>query len=179
MAWGTHKSIPDTGFFLCHFLKMINEMPDPHIFTARLAALHQKSQSPQKKFGLHVTTYTGNLLQTNQWEASWETYFTKSMQWALELEREAKGPDSEFDTLIPSLFDKVIPRLLCPLETEGRSVKPSLVHGDLWYANSGLDVGTGEPVIFDACSFYAHNECKAQWCTTNRYKLSSLYALAS
>ena len=139
---------------------MTDEMPDPHKFTARLAALHQHSQSPKGKLGLHVTTYTSNLPQTNEWEASWETYFTKSMRRALELEMEAKGPDPEFDVLLPAFFDKVIPRLLRPLESSGRSVKPSLVHGDLWYANSGIDVHTGECLVFDACSFYAHNECK-------------------
>jgi protein-ribulosamine 3-kinase len=62
---------------------------------------------------------------------------------------------------IPILFDKVIPRLLRPLESEGRSVKPSLVHGDFWYGNSGIDVDADEPLIFDACCFYAHNECKS------------------
>ena len=159
MAWGTYDTIPDTHFFLCHFREMIDEMPDPQRFTARLAALHEKSRSPEGKFGFHVTTYTGNLPQANGWEASWETYFAKSMRRALDLELEAKGPDPEFDTLVPVLFDKVIPRLLRPLESDGRSVKPSLVHGDLWYANSGIDVGTGESLIFDACSFYAHNEC--------------------
>ena len=159
-AWGTYTSIPDTHFFLCQFREMIEEMPDPHQFTARLAALHQNSKSPTGKFGFHLTTYTGNLPQTNEWEASWETYFTKSMRLALELEVKAKGTDPELDTLIPILFGKVIPRLLRPLESDGRSVKPSLVHGDLWYANSGIDVGTGKSLIFDACTFYAHNECK-------------------
>lgn len=164
IAWGTYKTIPDTHFFLCDFREMIDEMPDPHKFTARLAALHQDSKSPEGRFGFHVTTYTGNLPQTNEWEESWETYFTKSMKWALELEIEAKGPAPEFDVLVPVLFGKVIPRLLRPLESEGRSVKPSLVHGDLWYANSGIDVGTGESLIFDACSFYAHNEYEfGQW----------------
>ncbi|KAL9122319.1 MAG: hypothetical protein Q9187_001128 [Circinaria calcarea] len=100
----------------------------------------------------------------NEWEDSWETYFTKSMRWALKLELEAKGPDSEFDVLVPALFDKVIPRLLRPLGSEGRSVRPSLVHGDLWYANCGIDVDTGESLIFDACCFYAHNEYEfGQW----------------
>ena len=161
IAWGTYESIPDTHFFLCDFRNMIDEMPDPHRFAARLAALHQNSKSPQGKFGFHVTTYSGNLPQTNEWEESWETYFTKNMRWALDLELKAKGPDPEFDVLVPILFDKVIPRLLRPLESEGRYVKPSLVHGDLWYANSGIDVGTEESLIFDACSFYAHNECKS------------------
>jgi len=161
IAWGTYESVPNTHFFLCQFKDMTDEMPDPDQFTARLAALHQNSESPNGQFGFHITTYSGNLPQINDWETSWETYFTKSMRLAFELEFEAKGPDPEFDTLVPVLFEKVIPRLLRPLESEGRSVKPSLVHGDLWYANSGIDVDTGESLVFDACSFYAHNECKS------------------
>lgn len=160
IAWGTYRTIVDTHFFLCQYREMMEEMPDPHKFTARLAALHQNSKSPNGRFGFHTTTYSGNLPQMNEWEENWETYFTKSMRWALKLELEAKGPDLEFDVLVPVLFDKVIPRLLRPLESEGRSVKPSLVHGDLWYANSGIDVNTGESLIFDACCFYAHSECK-------------------
>lgn len=160
IAWGTYETIPDTHFFLCQYREMVDEMPDPHKFTARLAALHQNSKSPNGKFGFHITTYSGNLPQMNEWEESWETYFTKSMKGPLKLELEAKGPDPDFEVLVPVLFDKVIPRLLRPLESEGRSVKPSLVHGDLWYANSGIDVDTGQSLIFDACCFYAHNECK-------------------
>jgi protein-ribulosamine 3-kinase len=161
IARGTYETIPDTHFFLCEYREMIDEMPDPHKFTARLAALHQNSKSPSGKFGFHKTTYSGNLPQMNEWEESWETYFAKSMSWALKLELKTKGPNPEFDVLVPALFDKVIPRLLRPLESEGRSVKPSLVHGDLWYANSGIDADTGESLIFDACCFYAHNECKS------------------
>ncbi|KAL8738058.1 MAG: hypothetical protein Q9181_001126 [Wetmoreana brouardii] len=164
IAWGTYQTRPDIHFFLCEFREMLSEMPDPNVFTARLAALHQKSESPEGKFGFHMTTYNGNLPQLGGWEGSWEMYFTKSLRLALDLEVKAKGSDPEFDVLIPKLFEKVIPRLLRPLESEGRSVKPCLVHGDLWYANSGLDVNTGEPLIFDACSFYAHNEYEfGQW----------------
>jgi fructosamine-3-kinase len=135
-------------------------MPDPRKFTARLAELHQKSKSPNGKFGFHVTTYSGNLPQKTDWEESWEVFFSKIMRQALELELQAKGPDPELEVLVPILFDKVIPRLLRPLESEGRTVKPSLVHGDLWYGNSGIDVETGESLVFDACCFYAHNECE-------------------
>ena len=160
IAWGTYETIPDTHFFVCQYREMTDEMPDPHEFSSQLAALHRDSKSPNGKFGFHMTTYSGNLPQMNEWEGSWETYFTKNMRFALNLEIEAKGPDPEFDVLIPTLFDKVIPRLLRSLESEGRSVKPSLVHGDLWYANSGIDVNTGESLVFDACCFYAHNECE-------------------
>ncbi|KAI0813425.1 Fructosamine kinase-domain-containing protein [Xylaria sp. FL0064] len=164
IAHGTYATIPDTHFFLCEFREMSETMPDPHKFCARLAALHQSSESPTGKFGYHITTYSGNLPQMTEWEASWEAFFTRNLRFALDLEIATRGPDPEFDTLLPVLFDTVIPRLLRPLESEGRSVKPSLVHGDLWYANSGIDESTGESLIFDACCFYAHNEYEfGQW----------------
>jgi protein-ribulosamine 3-kinase len=159
IAWGSYSSVPDTHFFLCEYREMIEEMPDPEVFASRLARLHQTSKSPTGKFGFHMTTYSGNQPQPTDWEASWEAYFAKNLRFALDLEIEAKGYDPEFDKLVPAIFDKVIPRLLRPLETEGRSVKPSLVHGDLWYANSGIDPDTNQPIVFDACCFYAHNEC--------------------
>jgi fructosamine-3-kinase len=160
VAWGTFRSDAKTHFYLCEFRGFGDEMPVPDDFTARLAKLHQNSQSPNGKFGFHVTTYAGNLPQLVGWESSWETFFAKSLRHALDLEIKAKGPDPELDALLPVLFNRVIPRLLRPLETNGRSVKPSLVHGDLWYANSGLDRVTGGSIIFDACCFYAHNECE-------------------
>lgn len=111
IAWGTYETISDTHFFLCNFREMTDEVPDPHKFTARLTALHQNSKSPQGKFGFHVITYSGNLPQMNEWEESWEIYFTKSMRRVLDLELEAKGADAEFDVLVPVLFNKVLPRL--------------------------------------------------------------------
>jgi protein-ribulosamine 3-kinase len=159
IAWGTYKTVADMHFLLCQYREMIDAMPEPYKFTMRLAALHHTSQSPNGKFGFHVTTYSGNLPQLTDWEDKWETFFSKSMKHAFELEIKAKGPDPEFDVLLPVIFDKVIPRLLRPLESEGRSIEPSLVHGDLWYANSGIDIDTGESLVFDACCFYAHNEC--------------------
>lgn len=137
MAWGSYETTPDTHFFLCEFRHFDDEMPNPKDFTLRLAKLHQNSQSPNGKFGFHITTYAGNLPQMVDWESSWEIFFAKSLRHALDLEIKAKGPDPELDRLLPILFDRVIPRLLRPLETNGWLIKPSLVHGDLWYANSG------------------------------------------
>lgn len=160
IAWGTYQSIPNTHFFLCEYRRMEeNVIPEPIEFANRLSALHTSSVSPTGKFGFHIPTYSGNLPQVNGWTESWEAFFSRNLKLALELEIDAKGMHPEFEFLIPVIFDRVIPRLLRPLESGGRSVKPSLVHGDLWYANSGVDALTGQPLIFDACSFYAHNEC--------------------
>lgn len=160
IARGTYQTIPHTHFFLCEYREMVDSMPEPYKFTKSLADLHRKSESPNGKFGFHMTTYSGNLSQMTEWEDSWEVFFSKNMRMALDHEIEAKGHDPDFDTLVPAIFDKVIPRLLRPLESDGRSVKPCLVHGDLWYANSGIDVDSEESLVFDACCFYAHNECK-------------------
>ncbi|KAF2650309.1 hypothetical protein K491DRAFT_720857 [Lophiostoma macrostomum CBS 122681] len=164
VAWGSYESIPDTHFFLCEYREMTPDMPDPDQFTAQLAALHQNSKSPTGRFGFPITTFAGNLPQYTSWESSWEVFFEKSLRQALNLEIAAKGHDSVFDVLLPLLFEKVIPRLLRPLETEGRSVRPSLVHGDLWFRNAAIDNDDGKPLIFDACCFYAHNEYElGQW----------------
>ena len=61
IAWGTYQTNPDTHFFLCEYREMLDEMPDPHKFAARLAALHQNSKSQNGKFGFHISTYCGNL----------------------------------------------------------------------------------------------------------------------
>jgi protein-ribulosamine 3-kinase len=163
IAWGVYESVPDTYFFLSEFREMRKDvLPGPETFAARLAKLHWESVSPNGKFGFHVGTFAGNLPQYTDWEDSWEIFFAKSMRQAQDLEIKAKGYDPEFHVLIPTLFDTVIPRLLRPLESDGRRVKPSLVHGDLWFANSGIDADSDEPLIFDACCFYAHNECTLQ-----------------
>lgn len=146
---------------LCELRDMIDDMPDPQGFAALLSGLHQKSRSPYGKFGVHVTTYAGNVPQFVEWEDSWKKFFSKSMKKALDLEIERKGPDPELEVLSRALFDKVIPRLLRPLENNCRTVKPSFVHGDLWFANAGIDVDSGQPLVFDECCFYAHNECES------------------
>lgn len=184
VAWGTYTQDPNVHFFLCEYRTMTppgDQMPDPVPFTQRLSALHMQSggeaqaqTSPGKKrFGFHVPTYSGYLPQYTGWEDSWEVFFAKSLRVALDLEIRAKGPDPEFDTLVPAIFESVIPRLLRPLESDGRSVKPSLVHGDLWYGNSGVDRDTGECLVFDACCFYAHNECMSPSGTKDRMWLLS------
>lgn len=162
MAWGTYEQVPDTHFFLCEYRDMkAGMMPDSDEFGARLAKVHRESISPSGEFGFHVDTWSGNIPQKNGWERSWEVFFAKNMQWALDCEVRTKGLDSEFETLVPVLFEKVIPRLLRPLESEGRRVKPSLVHGDLWYGNAGVDGTSNDSLVFDACCLYAHNECES------------------
>ena len=52
----------------------------------------------------------------------------------------------------------IIPRLLGALEWKGRSIKPCLVHGDLREGNVDTELQTGNILLFDATSYYGHNE---------------------
>jgi len=81
----------------------------------------------------------------------------------LKLEREIQGPDEEMEKMGEIVIKKVIPRLLRPLETGDRPIKPALLHADLWHGNIGLDLEKDQPVFYDCGSFYGHNECRFQF----------------
>ena len=75
-------------------------------------------------------------------------------------EEKSQGPDEEMQQLCDKVLTKVVPRLLRPLETGGRSIQPRLVHGDIWDGNVSTSTETDSPVIFDATCIYGHNESK-------------------
>ena len=160
IAWGRFAKKPARHLYLANFCDMEDELPSISEFTGVMAELHQKSVSPTGKFSFHVTTYGGNQPVDNTWCSSWEDFFVRAMRTTVKKESLVRGPSEELNQLTDGLCTKVIPRLLRPLETGGKSIKPSLVHGDLWHGNVGIGIATNDPVLFDACSLYAHNEYK-------------------
>lgn len=171
-AWGPLKKGP--GYFLLsEFREVGQQPPDPSKLTMRLAELHKNSVSPTGKFGFHVPTCHGNLPQPVEWESSWEVMFTKILSRAMDMAHEKHGDWPEFNALRQLLFQRVIPRLLRPLESDGRSVKPCLIHGDIWDENCADDMNTGEPFAFDAGSIYAHNEFEIGYWRPPRHRLSN------
>ena len=105
-------------------------------------------------------TYNGDLPQENGFTDTWEECFANGLRHMLNLNLERAGPCKELDDLKRDMFDKVIPRLLRPLETGGNTIKPSLVHGDLWCGNTAVDQVNDLPLVFDPAAFWAHNECE-------------------
>ena len=161
LAHGTYVSDSGYHFFLCDFADMDDEMPSAEEFVNVVVQLHQNSQSPTGKFGFHVTTHAGDHPLQTAWTDSWEEFFTRQMREEILWERDVQGPNEEMESLVQQMFEKVIPRLLRPLQTGGRSIKPTLVHGDLWHGNVGVDIDGDRPILFDPCACYAHNECKS------------------
>ena len=160
IAWGSFKGIPNAHYYFCAFHELAEEVPEPIEFCATVAALHTKHESPNGKFGFHVVTYNGDLPQENAYKDPWEEFFVDGFKHMLKLNIERGGPWEEMEDLKSSMLSKVVPRLIRPLEIGGRSVKPSLFHGDLWYGNAAVDKRTGRPIKYDPSSFYAHNERK-------------------
>ncbi|KAF5871923.1 putative phosphotransferase enzyme family protein [Botrytis fragariae] len=172
IAQGSMKNEPECHFYLGRYLPIIDELVEPSSFCEQIARLHRSSVSPNNKFGFHTVTFNGDLPQKNDYSDSWESFFADGFRHMLDINTARAGPSEELEALLPAFFEKVIPRLLRPLE--GR-IKPSLVHGDMWYGNAGVNTLEDEAVIFDPGCFYAHNEYELGNWRPERNKFSKAY----
>jgi protein-ribulosamine 3-kinase len=161
LAWG---KCTDSNFhyLLFPFHELKKGPPDTGRLSQAVAQLHNRSieHNPTGKWGFHMTTYNGPLAQDNTWTDTWEEHWIRAMRQLFALERASRGPSEELDRLLTPYFEKVCPRLLRPLETNGRHIKPVLVHGDLWIGNMAVQADTEDPLMFDSAAFWGHNECK-------------------
>ncbi|KAI0123278.1 Fructosamine kinase-domain-containing protein [Xylariales sp. AK1849] len=161
---GHYARDPDKWFFLCAFHEMVDDVPDVEEFSTMVAEMHKRGASPDGKFGFPVATYGGRLPMIYPVSDTWEELFTRVMVATFDVEEETQGPDEDLKMLRQGIMENVIPRLLRPLETGGRTLTPRLVHSDLWHGNVGIDIRSNLPVIFDALALYAHNEYElAPW----------------
>ncbi|KAK4186126.1 Fructosamine kinase-domain-containing protein [Podospora australis] len=177
---GTYKSRPDVHFYLAEFIEMIDDdIPRPESYMSAIAALHSRSmgKSPEGKFGFPVNTRFGNLEQDNTWTSTWEEYWTRQMRDFLQREANAHEGEhhEELERLKPLFFGKVLPRYLRPLETEGRSVKPVLIHADLWPGNVKYQIDGETVCVYDACAMWGHNEVDLGVFRNPRYPLGKPY----
>ena len=170
-AWGSYKQDPSTSFYLCDFHDMTDEVPEYQKFVPIIVKVHKHTMGKQQRYGFDIPTYLGNIPNDNTWQDSWEAWFTQAMQQMFLIEENAHGKDDELNTLKEAIFEKVIPRLLRPLETGGRSIKPCLIHSDLWPGNVKPDAQTNEICIFDSCAFWGHNEVELGSWRAPRYKM--------
>lgn len=152
---------------------MPEQPAEPVKLARRLAELHQKSKSPTGKFGFHFATCHAKIAQkVDSWESSWCKLFSNHLGHVMELAKPILDwPD--FDVVCRLTLEKVVPRLLLPLQSEGRVLKPCLVHGDCWDENTAMDIRTGEAFVFDVCSFYGHNEYDTGNWRAPRHRLSN------
>ena len=80
LAHGTYIKDLNRNFLLCESHEIKDEMPPtPEEFVAVVAELHEKSESPTRKFVFHCTTHGGNQPLQNEWCDSWGEFFTRQL----------------------------------------------------------------------------------------------------
>ena len=150
------------------------DKPNPEELVPKIAQLHLKGTSPNGMFGFPVPTALGKMQRTVIWEKSWAKAFTRQLQDVMRYDTERHGSWPELDAACKQLIDVVIPRLLGVLQSDGREIKPTLIHGDIWERNLGVDMETNKLVVFDPGCTYAHNEREfGEWRAWWAYYFSS------
>ena len=137
---------------------MIEELPDIEGFISVIADIHRKSagRSPNGKYGFHIETGLPFVAQDNTYQSTWEEVYTQMIGRVFVEEEKVHGKDDELEILKHGLFERVIPRLLRPLN---KTIKPCLIHTNLWPGNIHPDVDTDQIMIFDSRGMWGHNEC--------------------
>lgn len=176
IGWGKFKQAsPETYFYLMDFLNLSPEIVELTDFCRLVVQLHQTSVSPTGKFGFDITTWHGPNPQSTSWEENWCIFFTRLMTQFFDREIAQNGPQPEYGAAYQKFAREVVSQILEPLQSNGRTLKPCLIHGDLWEENTGLNLATGSPVVFDASVLYAHNEMELGMWRSDRYAFGELY----
>lgn len=158
LAWGrTKDSHEEEYFFVTDYLDIVPNF-DHREFIRNLALLHQKGTTVDRRFGFPVTTCDGAVPHVVDWQTSWADFFMRLLTGVLEHDEKANGTMPGLAELVATTAEHVVPRLLGNLKHNGQNIQPSLIHGDMHEGNVGTDRESGKVVIFDASSYYAHNE---------------------
>ena len=159
VAWGTLSQDQNLHFVISDFAESDAQFVNNSRLAAAVADLHRKSAAPGMKFGFHVSTFVGHLAQNNRATDTWEECFSNNFRQFSDQVRDIEGfNNAEFATLSETMLSKVIPRLLRPMEINGRTVTPVLLHGNLLLENTSTSLKTHGPIIFNPSTFYGHNE---------------------
>jgi protein-ribulosamine 3-kinase len=173
-AWGKYEEDGSDTYFLLTEFRDIGEQPaDPIKLAAGLADMHHRSISPTGKFGFHIATCHARIAQAvDIWDEAWCVVFARHLGHIMSLAKPLLEWPA-FDIVCKLTLEKVVPRLLIPLQSEGRTLKPCLIHGDCWDGNTATNAITGETFVFDACSFCGHNEYDTGNWRAPRHQLSN------
>lgn len=154
----------DLRVLIMDFIPIDHTLPSPAQLCARIAEIHRASVSPRGMFGFPVPTYLGQFSQPSEWDSDWAALFGRMLDRLVQFPSAVQWDDrcrAEFKRLVTD----TVPRILGPLQSDERRLKPCLVHGDLSIANMGINMQTGRPVIFSPSGLYAHNEYElGSWC---------------
>ncbi len=142
-----YKNIKNIEILLTEWIDMDNF--DQKKLGKGLGEMHLKSsESNPKMFGSPVEGFIGTTDQKKGWEENWIDCFLNQRIMP------------QFLILNSTIIDReIINKIQEKIKSELLNHKPinSLVHGDLWSGNAGMDK-SGRGVIFDPASWWADNE---------------------
>jgi hypothetical protein len=75
-----------------------------------------------------------------------------------EVEEARRGPDPELTRLKKLYHEVVIPRYLRPLESDGRVLRPTLLHHDAGPDNVARRTDSTKPCLFGSSAIWGHAE---------------------
>ncbi|KAJ4159529.1 uncharacterized protein LMH87_008427 [Akanthomyces muscarius] len=178
-AWGPYED-GEAYFLLAEFREFRSQPAKPESLAKGLAKLHAQSVSPTGRFGFHTRTNHGRIRQNvGFWDDSWCAVLQAHLGHIIDLAGPILVDLPNFDAVAQLVLKHVVPRLLLPLQQDGRTLKPSLLHGDCWDGNTATDACTGEAFVFDPCSFYGHSEYDVGNWRAPRHELSDGSYMAS
>ncbi|KAK3316749.1 hypothetical protein B0H66DRAFT_304929 [Apodospora peruviana] len=157
IAWGNYESDTTTWFYLCDFHDMIDDLPGPDDLVPVIADVQTARVAKPSNNNFN---FLADIHNDDKWQVSWELQFTQAMRRMFSHEEQLRGKDDRLTELREDLFEKVIPRLLRPLETSGHSLQPCLIHSDLCPSSVMVDEDTSKVMIFDSCAYWSHNEAE-------------------
>ena len=133
-GWGKYDK-SDTYFSYMVFLDLsLEEMPELDEFYCELAQLHEISKSPTGEFGFYRSIFQGPIEMNNICESNWCTFVTGLLTGLFDQEIAQHGFWLDYEEAF-KLLTKTVKLMLSSLQSDGRELKPSLVHGDMWEEN--------------------------------------------
>ncbi|KAJ3183653.1 hypothetical protein HDU85_002082 [Gaertneriomyces sp. JEL0708] len=118
----------------------------------RLATMHSSDPPPDcvgLGFGFPVPTMLGTTHQDNTWDLDWVSFYRKRFKAMIDKVLSNYPQDFELQRLGDAVCAKM-PEFFAGCD----EIKPSLIHGDLWSGNWGVNSETDLPVIFDPACCY-------------------------
>ena len=143
----TYLDVEDVELLLMEWIDFQNN--DQILLGKGLGEMHLKShESNPKKFGFPIEGYIGFTNQKKGWSTSWIDCF-------IDLRINPQLSILPYNFLSSKSKQKIIEKIKSVL----RKHKPlnSLIHGDLWSGNAGVDQN-GKGVLFDPASWWADCE---------------------
>ena len=144
-------------FIVCDFVHCSPNLPSPAGLSMQLARIHQVSE-PTDKFGCDEPRHQAGICFAPALYSRWADCFSSLITAFLNEDIAVNEKWPAYEAVFEVLICRTIPRLLLPLQTHGRRIIPTLVHGNLSAKHIGIRFSDGMPVLFSPYAIYAHRE---------------------